>query len=97
MWNQRNVDSQSINKAIEMFNWEKLFHNKNIHDELKLANEAIVNIVQNYIPNKCITSNDKDPPWLNDYIRHLINQKKYLRRTKDLILFNKTCKPLHRI
>ena len=33
---------------------------------------VIVNIV---IPNKYITCNNKDPPWLNDYIKCLINQK----------------------
>ena len=33
---------------------------------------VIVNIV---IPNKYITCNDKDPPWLNDHIKCLINQK----------------------
>ena len=72
------------NKAIEMFNWEKLFQNKNIHDQLKLFNETIVNIVSNYIPNKFITCNEKDLPWLNDHIKRLINLKneifkKYLK------------------
>ena len=96
VWDYKNADSQSINKAIEMFNWEKLFQNKNIHDQLKLFNETIVNIVSNYIPNKFITCNDKDPPWLNDHMKHPINLK-HLRstsRTKDLILFMKTCKLL---
>ena len=84
VWDYKNADSQSINKAIEMFNWEKLFQNKNIHDQLKLFNETIVNIVSNYIPNKFIISNDKDPPWLNDHIKRLINLKneifkKYLK------------------
>ena len=58
-----------------MFNWEKLFQNKNIHDQLKLFNETIVNIVSNYIPNKFIICNDKDPPWLNDHTKRLINLK----------------------
>ena len=84
VWDYKSADSQSINKAIEMFNWEKLFQNKNIHDQLKLFNETIVNIVSNYIPNKFITCNDKDPPWLNNHIKHLINFKneifkKYLK------------------
>ena len=84
VWDYKSADSQSINKAIEMFNWEKLFQNKNIHDQLKLFNETIVNIVSNYIPNKFITCNDKDPPWLNDHIKRLINLKneifkKYLK------------------
>ena len=79
-----------------MFNWEKLFQNKNIHDQLKLFNETIVNIVSNCIPDKFITCNDKDSPWLNDHMKRPINLK-HLRstsRTKDLILFMKTCKPL---
>ena len=84
VWDYKNADSQSINKAIEMFNWEKLFQNKNIHDQLKLFNETIVNIVSNYIPNKFITCNEKDLPWLNDHIKRLINLKneifkKYLK------------------
>ena len=83
-----------------MFN-RKIISRKNILDLLKLFIETIVNIVTNYIPKKWITCNDKDPPWLNDHIKCLINQKmKYLRsasRTEDLILFMKTCKPLHEI
>ena len=31
-WDYKNADLQSINKAIEMFNREKLFQYKNIHD-----------------------------------------------------------------
>ena len=47
-------------------------------------NETTVNIVSNYIPNKFIICNDKDPPWLNDHIKCLINLKneifkKYLK------------------
>ena len=58
--------------------------NKNIHDQLKLFNETIVNIVSVYIPNKFIICNDKYPPWLNDHIKCLINLKneifkKYLK------------------
>ena len=75
VWDYKNADSQSINKAIEMFNWEKLFQNKNIHDQLKLFNETIVNIVSNCIPDKFITCNDKDSPWLNDHIKRLVNLK----------------------
>ena len=77
-----------------MFNPEKSFQTKNIHDQLKLFNETIVNIVSNYIPNKFIICNDRDPPWLNDHIKHLINLrneifKKYLKdRRRDSVYEN---------
>ena len=76
VWDYKNADSQSINKAIKIFIWEELFQNKNIHDQLKLFKETIINIVSNYIPNECIICNDdKDAPWLNDHINRLINQE----------------------
>ena len=75
VWDYKNANSQSINKAIERLNWEKLIQNKNIQDYLKHLNEIIANTAHNYIPNKCITSNGKDLSWLNDHIKHLINQK----------------------
>ena len=46
-------------------NWEKLF--QNVHDQLKIYNKTLVNIVHNYVPDKYITCTDKDPPWLNDH------------------------------
>ena len=91
MWDYKSADSQSINKAIGRFNWKKLFQNKNIHDQLKLFDETIVNSVHNYFSNKCITCNDKNPSWLNDHINSLTIQKneifqKYLknRRSKSI-------------
>ena len=33
-------------------------------------------IFSNYIPNKLITINDNDPPWMNEYIKRRIIGKK---------------------
>ena len=35
-----------------------------------------MNIFSNYIPNKLITVDDKDPPWMNEYIKKKILDKK---------------------
>ena len=84
-----------------MFNWEVFAHNKNIYGQLKLFNKTTVNIASNYIPNKFITCDGKDPPGLNDHIKRLINQKseifkKHLQEGR-LFLIMKTCKPLYGI
>ena len=90
-----------MNKAIEVFNKERLSQNKSIHNQLKLFNETIVNIVSNYIANKCITCNDKDPPWLNNHIKHLINHKnevfkKYLKERRSNSVY-KIVEAIHEI
>ena len=35
-----------------------------------------MNIFPNYIPDKFITIDDKDPPWMNEYIRRKMMDKK---------------------
>ena len=35
-----------------------------------------MSIFSNYIPNKLITIDDEDPPWMNDYIKRKIMEKK---------------------
>ena len=38
-------------------------------------NETILNIFRNYVPNKYITNDDKDPVWMNEIIKSKIKAK----------------------
>ena len=38
-------------------------------------NETILNVFQNYVPNKYITIDDKDPVWMNEIIKSKIKTK----------------------
>ena len=41
-------------------------------------NEAILNVFRNYVPNKYITIDDKDPVWMNEIIKSKIKTKNLL-------------------
>ena len=58
---------QSINWTTEISRWEKLFQNKDIHFQVELFNETILNVVRAYILNEYTTYNDKDLPYFNDH------------------------------
>ena len=38
-------------------------------------NKTIKNILSNFIPHETITFDDRDPPWINSQVKHLINEK----------------------
>ena len=38
-------------------------------------NETILDIFRNYIPNKCVTVDDKDPLWMDETIKSKIKTK----------------------
>ena len=56
----------------------KSFSNVNIHAQVKLFDETLSNIFMNCVPNKLITVDDRDPPWMTEKIKKLlIDKSKY--------------------
>ena len=43
-----------------------------------VLNETILNVFRNYVPNKYITVDDKDPVWMNETIKSKIKTKNKL-------------------
>ena len=43
--------------------------------QVPVFNETILNIFSNFVPNKIITYNDKDPIWMNDKIKSKVKSK----------------------
>ena len=64
-----------INAAISKFNCELYFEGKNINEQLHSFNKTILNIFKNFIPNKVVTFDDGDPPWIKSQIKRLTNLK----------------------
>ena len=38
-------------------------------------NETILNVFRNYVPIKYITTDDKDPAWINENVKTKIKEK----------------------
>ena len=44
--------------------------------QISIFNQTLMNAFSNYIPNRLVTIDDKDPKWMNDYIKRKIMEKK---------------------
>ena len=64
-----------VRKALDLINWERLFNNKNINEQVSILNETILSVFSNYVPNKYITIDDKDTVWMNETIKLKIKSK----------------------
>ena len=49
-----------------MVDWRFMFFNKNVHEQVFIFNNTLMNILTNYIPNKYIIIDDKGPPWMDE-------------------------------
>ena len=77
VWDYSNANHQAMNNVIDDFDWEKAFSNVNVHAQVKLFNEFLSNIFMNFVPNKLISVDDTDPPWVTEK-----KKKKLIRKQK---------------
>ena len=77
IWDYSNSNHEAINNDWG-FDWEKAFSNFNVHKQVKLFKETFCNIFMNFVPNKLITVDDRDPPWMTEKIKKLLKDKSKL-------------------
>ena len=61
MWDYKKADFEKIRKVLDLVNWERLFSKKDVNTQVAILNETILNVFSNYVANKYITIDDKDP------------------------------------
>ena len=81
IWDYKKADSEKIRKALDWVNWERLFNNKDVNTQVSILNESVLNVFSNYVPNKYITIDDKDPVWMNETIKLKIKAKNSMYNT----------------
>ena len=75
VWHYKDSHDDLIRRAINQFNWERAFENKNVDEKVLTLNKTVMNILSTFIPHELIVSADKDPPWFNTKIESLIHEK----------------------
>ena len=66
VWNYIQANVENIKYAMSNFNWSKAFKNLSVDGKIRPLNETLLNIFRNYIPNKKIKCDYRQPPWIND-------------------------------
>ena len=62
VWDYKRANTHAVISSINQVDWEFLFVNKNVHQQVCIFNKTLMNIFSNFTPNKYVTFNDKDPP-----------------------------------
>ena len=66
-----NTNVETINLAIESFNWENVSDGKDIVAEVIFFNETLLNICSNFVPNRKKAFTDSDPPWMPNNVEKI--------------------------
>ena len=81
VWDYKNANVNHIQSVVSSIDWEFLFHGANVNKKVDILNECLKNIFHNFIPNRIIKCNYRDPPWMTDVIRSKLKERSYLNKT----------------
>ena len=89
VWHFKHASSDHIKRAIDIFDWQSALNYIDANDQVPVFNSTILNIVSNFITNETITCDDRDPPWMNSFIKNLIRAKdnfykKFVRKSNNM-------------
>ena len=76
-WHYKKVNVDQIRQAIREFPWDNCFANISVNEQVQLFTQAFHNIISNYISNKTITCDDRNPPWIDEKIKKLVLHKNH--------------------
>ena len=87
VWDYKRANNDAIINSINQANWEFLFFNDNVHQQVYIFSKTLMNTFSNFIPNRYVTFNNKYPPWMTNYLKPKIHCKnnlclKYLKHGK---------------
>ena len=56
-------------------NWQDLLLNKAVHHQVRTLNDIVINVFLNFVSNKIVTFDDRDPPWMTEFIETKIQRR----------------------
>ena len=62
VWDYNKAKTESIKQAFMQINWQNLFLNKDVHQQVRTLNDTVINFFSNFVPNKIVSFDDRDPP-----------------------------------
>ena len=62
VWHFKEARTDLIRNTFNDFNWESAFSNTNVNKKVCIFNKSALNVLSNFIPDKAILCDDKDPP-----------------------------------
>ena len=75
VWDYQKVNIENIKKAISNFDWNKAFENLSVDGKVDFLNKTLLNIFRNYIPNKKIKCDYRQPPGMTDNIKKSLKER----------------------
>ena len=89
VWHFKHENCDHIKMVFDIFDWESALNYIDANDQVSVFSSTIPTIASNFIPNETLTCNERDPLWMNSFIKNLIYAKdnfykKFVRKSNNM-------------
>ena len=90
VWNYKSAKVENIQQSVSGIDWNFIFQGKTVNQKVNILNECLLNVFHNFIPNKKIKFNYKDPPWMTEIVKSKLRErsnlvKRYYKNGKKIL------------
>ena len=78
VWDYKNAKVENIQQSVSGIDLDSTFQGKAVNQKVNILNECLLNVFHNFIPNKKIKFNYKDPPWMTETVKSKLREGSYL-------------------
>ena len=94
VWDYKKANLNPIKQELYQVNWSTILSNKDLHQQVNILNKLILNVFTNYVCNKVVTIDGKDPPWMAHFKKSKTEWQNSIYKTfqnsfKNLAEYNK--------
>ena len=94
LWFHKKANPKLIRRTINEFDWIRALSNVIVDEKVCYFTKTLLNIIHDFIPHEIIFCDVRDPPWINNEIKKLINEKNstyksYCCLDRDVFLLKK--------
>ena len=75
IWDYSNVDILNIRECISSIKCIHLFSDNHIDIQVSIFEVCVLNLFRNFVPNKYVVFDDKEPVWMDQAIKQLIKER----------------------
>ena len=94
VWDYKRANESVISATLNKVDSKFLFSNKSVKQQVIIFSRTVMNVFSNFVPNKSVAFNHRDPPWMTSDIKDKTNYRnniyrEYLYKGKQQVDYTK--------
>ena len=77
VWDYKKFNTESINQALILTNWDHLFLNKDVHQRVDILTNTLLDAFFQISNQTIVTFDDRNLPWVTEFIKLKIQQHSF--------------------